>query len=343
MTGIRVAVIAGAMAISVVGACSTATRGAAPDIEGPTIQIEDVALFYRIYDAAGGHPSAEQLQRDYIDAGTEGLRTFARVRNTTGARIWEAIANRPEIYADARRCADVLPRVRRRLDVALHNLHEVYPAANFPPVTIAVGRGRPVGVGSPTTGVQIGLEALCATDFLNPNVEDRFVYVIAHEFAHVQQAPELADGETPTVLEASLMEGAAEFIGEITAGSVAYSHLGAVTAGRELEIETAFAEAIESTDLSAWLYNTTADAPGDLGYWVGYRIVRSYYEHAADKRRAVREILQMTDARAFLVASRWRPGIEFDYAWRPMSSWPSPPMISSCVIAPSAISASLST
>ena len=30
------------------------------------IHTEDVELFYKIYDAAGGHPTAEQLQRDYL-------------------------------------------------------------------------------------------------------------------------------------------------------------------------------------------------------------------------------------------------------------------------------------
>ena len=31
---------------------------------GPVIRIEDVARFYKVYDAAGAHPTAEQLQRD---------------------------------------------------------------------------------------------------------------------------------------------------------------------------------------------------------------------------------------------------------------------------------------
>jgi hypothetical protein len=43
---------------------------------------------------------------------------------------------------------------------------------------------------------------------------------------------------------------------------------------------------------------------------VGYRIVKSYYEHAANKRQAFREILQMSDAKAFLAKSGWYPGME---------------------------------
>lgn len=278
---------------------------------GPNIEIDDVYRFYKIYEAAGGRPTAEVLQHDYLDNGSPGLRIFAERRRITGERIAQAIAARPEIYANAKRCVETLPRVRQRLAAALRELARLYPEAQFPAVTIAIGRGKPVGIGSPTTGVQIGLEALCATDFLNPNLEDRFVYVIAHEFVHAQQAQSLVDSETLTVLEASLVEGVAEFVTELISGDVAYSHLKAVVAGREKEIETDFLTDLDKKDLSDWLYNGTAEKPGDLGYWVGYRIAKAYYLNAADKRVAIREIVQMTDANTFLAASGWRPGIEF--------------------------------
>jgi hypothetical protein len=283
-----------------------AAHAAAPE---PVVQIADVELFYRVYDAAGGHPSAEAVQRDYLDAGSDGLRTFARVRRTTAERIAEAIATRPEIYEKGRKCAGVLPATRKRLQKAMANLAGIYDDAKFPIVTVAIGRGRPVAVGSPTTAIQIGLEALCATDFLHSDLEDRFVYVIAHEFAHAQQAPMWAEREEFTVLERSLVEGAAEFLCELMAGNVAYAHLRAKVAGREKEIESAFAAEVDSKDLSNWLDNTGRHADPDLGYWVGYRIVRAYYEKATDKKQAIRDILEMTDAHAFLGASGWRPGM----------------------------------
>jgi hypothetical protein len=293
-------------------AISTATRNAASTAwdpnAGPTIHIEDVPRFYKVYDAAGGHPTAEQLQHDYIDSGSDGLHQFATRRNITGARIAETLRKRPDIYEDARRCMLVLPRVRERLEGALRKLRQLFPDAKFPPVTIAVGRGKPVGVGSPASGVMIGLEALCATNWMNPDVEDRFVHVIAHEYAHVQQVQALVDDEHPTVLEGSLIEGAADFTGELISGGLAYS-FGASTKGSEKEIETAFIADEDKTDLSNWLYNSTPEKQRDLGYWVGYRIVKSYYQHAADKCQAFREILEMDDPKAFLARSGWYPGI----------------------------------
>jgi hypothetical protein len=297
---------------SIIALACVAISAAAPtgSVAGqPTIHVEDVERFYAVYDAAGGHPTADQLQHDYLDPGSDGLHVFAQLRNISGARIADTLAKHPEVYSDARRCMDVLPHARTRLKVALRNLTRLYPEAKLPPVTIAVGRGKPVGVGSSVSGVQIGLEALCATNWLNPNIEDRFVHVIAHEYAHVQQVPALVDDEHGTVLEGSLIEGAAELVGELTSGEVAYAEFGASTRGRELEIETAFVPDENQTDQSRWLNNGTPDKPGDLGYWVGYRIVKSYYQHAADRRQAVREILQMSDPPAFLKKSRWYPGI----------------------------------
>jgi hypothetical protein len=302
------------IAVGLFGALACAAiSGAAlgSPVSGVEIQTEDVARFYQVYDAAGGHPTAEQLQRDYLDRGTAGLHHLIKARNVTAERIAQAIASRPELYTDARTCMAALPRVRERLDRAFRKLVALYPEAQKPPVTIGVGRGRPVAISGPGDGVQIGLEAMCSPvgRFLNPNVDDRFVYVIAHEYIHSQQDPRLANDAQPTVLERSLLEGAAEFMGEMISGDVGYGAFRASTKGREKEIETRFTADLDKTDLSDWLDNTTPEKLGDLGYFVGYRIVKSYYQHAPDKRRAIREIIRMDDPHAFMARSGWYPGM----------------------------------
>lgn len=302
-TGLRVTI--GAVACTAIGASA---HSASAQSVAPEIHTEDVDRFYKIYDAAGGHPTADQLQRDYIDAGSEGLHNLAKLRNVTGVRIADTLSKHPEVYSSARRCLTVLPRVRERVDAALRALVRLYPQARTPPVTIAVGRGKPVGVGSPVTGLQIGLEALCGAEWMNPNVEDRFVHVIAHEYAHVQQVAALVDDEHPTVLERSLIEGAAEFVAELTSGKTGYSHFAALTKGREKQIETAFVADVDQTELSRWVDNSTMEKGNDLGYWVGYRIVKAYYRRAPDKQQALREILELTDPKAFLAKSGWQPG-----------------------------------
>ena len=276
----------------------------------PDIHTEDVSLFYKVYDAAGGRPTVEQLQNDYLNSGTEGLRTFARLRNTTAERIVEAIAKQPQLYAAARRGAAVLPAVKTRLKLALSKLQGIYPAARFPAITIAIGRGKPVAIGSPVSGVQVGLEALCGIKYYDKNLADRFVHVIAHEYVHVQQPQEMVDDPNPTVLEGSLVEGAADFIGEFISGGLSNIQLAVITHGHETEIEKAFVTDEDKRELTSWLYNGTLDKSGDMGYWVGYRIVKSYYQHATDKQVAIREIIEMKDPKVFLAKSGWYPGIK---------------------------------
>ena len=42
---------------------------------------------------------------------------------------------------------------------------------------------------------------------------------------------------------------------------------------------------------------------------VSYRIVKAYYQRAADKQQALRKILELADLHAFLAKSGWRPGM----------------------------------
>jgi uncharacterized protein YjaZ len=287
---------------------------AAQPAAGPEIRTSDVERFYALYDSTGGKPSAEQLQ-SYIDGGTEGFRAFTNMRNTTGERIAQAIEKQPEIYVKARQCAKVLPAVKSRLASALAQLKQIYPEAVLSPVTLGVGRGKPVGTAD-RNGVMIGQESLCAVaDFMNPDVEDRFVYVIAHEYAHVQQSQFREEDLEGNVLINTLLEGGAEFIGELISGSVSYKHLPPAVIGREKEFETAFLADLDKPAMgSAWLYNHpgTTDHPADLGYWIGYRITKAYYLNARDKRQALRDIIELRDPKAILDRSGWRPGMTFD-------------------------------
>lgn len=291
-----------------------ATASMAQAQERPEIVTSDVTRFYQVYEAAGGHPTADQLDHGYLAEGSPSLHEFAKLRNVTGARIAAEIAAHPEIYVGARRCLSVLPEVKQRLTAAFAKLAALYPEAKFPPVTIVVGRGKPVGITNPS-GVTMGLEALCAADFMDPDVADRFVHTIAHEYGHIQQ-PEALQALNPgdpgaTVLRMSLMEGTGEFIAELISGGVAEYRHKAWTKEKKLEIETRFVRDEDKTDLSAWMYNGpgTPDKPGDLGYWVGYRIVKAYYARARDKHQALRDIFELKDPKRLVAESGWKPGV----------------------------------
>jgi hypothetical protein len=242
---------------------------------GPQILTQDVDLFYRVYDATAGHPSESQLQHDYIDAGSDGLHQFAKVRSLSGETLANALTKHPEVYSDAKRCVVALDGVRRRVTIALRRVGEVYPEAKYPPVTILIGRNNTGGATS-AAGVLIGLETLCRANWMELNFEDRLVHLIAHEYVHVQQPAADADDPNTTVLFSSELEGGAEFIAELTCGSVSNTQLRIWTRGREKEIETAFVADENKTDKSDWLYNGPRDFSEARRSWLLGRL--SYRE-----------------------------------------------------------------
>jgi len=291
-------------------AITTAVQAQPP--RGPEILTSDVARFYALYDATSGNPTVEQLERDYLAKATPSLIAFARLRRVTAQSIADRIKKDPAIYEKAKACMAVLPDVSARLTASFSTFADLYPQARFPPVAIVVGRGKPVGTAD-RDGLYIGLEALCAADFMNPDLEDRFVHVIAHEYGHIQQpGSQFEEGDpSVTVLRVSLLEGVAELIAELTSGNVGNPGLTRWTHGREAEIETAFVRDMDSTDLSKWAYNYRpgSDEPYDMGYWVGYRIAKAYYLRSDDRKAALKQLIELEDPKAILKASGWTPGM----------------------------------
>src|SRR3546814_3784250 len=89
---------------------ASATRSAAT--AGAIVHTEEVDLFYRIYDAADGHPTAEPLQHDYLDQRSDGLQEMAPVRNVRGQRTAGMLATNPSPYTGAERWIALLPPAR---------------------------------------------------------------------------------------------------------------------------------------------------------------------------------------------------------------------------------------
>jgi hypothetical protein len=288
------------------GVVSRAWAGA-PQVE---VRTSDVDLFYRIYDAAHGAPTGLDLQRDYIDGGSDGVRQFVPYRIKSGADLAEKIAKNRDLYDHARDCMSVLPAVKARLASAFQKLADIDPDATFPPVTILIGRNNSGGT-TGKSGVLIGLEVVCRSSWLQPDLSDRLFHLITHEYGHVEQFPHGGEDATPdTVLKQSLVEGGAELVGELISGQVSNVHLQSWTKGRVREIDDQFLADQDAKDLSRWLYNGpgTPEKPGDLGYWVGYSIAKAYYLKAADKRVALKTLLELKDPKAILAESGWSPG-----------------------------------
>lgn len=277
----------------------------------PEVRIDDVQRFYQLYDRTHGKPTVEQLQSAYLDKGSTGLRQFVQSRIGNAGKLAAAMAKSPRVYSAAKECAKTLPAVRQRLSDVLPRLATLYPPATFPPVTVVIGRNNTGGT-TTASGVIIGLETICRANWMNPDITVRLVHLIAHEYIHVQQPAAQADPPPgASLLFQSLVEGGAEFVGELISGQVANVQLQRWTRGHECGIERRFQAQADGADTSSWLYNGagTSDKPGDLGYWVGYRIAKAYYAQAHDKRQAIADIISIDNGTAdvFLRKSGWKP------------------------------------
>lgn len=263
----------------------------------------DVTRFYQVYDAAKGRPGAAELQRGYLDGGSPGVQGFIPHRIVSADNLASRIARQPAIYEKARGCLPALATLQQRVPALIDRLKGLYPKTRQPQVSIVIGAGNSGGTVAPD-GVIIGLEVACQDRAGSPlSLDERLVALVAHELVHTQQRG-FADG---SLLAASLNEGIGEFVGELLSGHLHNEHLRSWTEGRQAVLDARFRAAMHKRDLSDWIYNGTGtpDAPGDLGYWQGYRIAKAYYERSADKAAAIARLLEETDAQALLRDSGW--------------------------------------
>lgn len=129
-------------------------------------------------------------------------------------------------------------------------------------------------------------------------------HIVAHEIIHTQQPPLTG---RKTLLAATRQEGGADFLSELISGRHIINPAYAYGDAHRAALWAAFAKAMDSTNTSGWLFQgekTPPGVPADLGYWMGYRITKAYYDRATDKAAAVRAILHASDdPHAFLTAS----------------------------------------
>jgi hypothetical protein len=320
ITGGRTRVTA---ALAVLVACSDPTGPGAvyEDPAAAPLITTDLVNFWDAFDNGGREGSAEAFQGRYIDRASPGLREFIASRRVTAQSLAQMVRAYPRYFGDIRQrvlafATNSPLQLRLRDDYARYR--QLYPATVFVPATFVIGRFTTAGT-TTGAGIIIGTEFFgggegTPTDELAPFQRDNALpldslpVVFAHEQVHILQARarRLVVKSGKTLLEQSLLEGSADFIGELVSGGNINRRLFTFAIPREAALWQEFREEMQGTSVGRWLYNqgqATPERPGDLGYFIGYRIAESYYARAADKTQAVRQIIEVADAPAFLAQS----------------------------------------
>ena len=111
--------------------------------------------------------------------------------------------------------------------------------------------------------------------------------------------------KNPTLLQQSIIEGSADFIGELISGENLNKDANDYGNRNEERLCKEFVMRMDSSNYIDWMYGVSGkdDRPNDLGYWMGYKITEQYFKKSADKKQAIREILDIKDYKEFLQKS----------------------------------------
>jgi uncharacterized protein YjaZ len=129
---------------------------------------------------------------------------------------------------------------------------------------------------------------------------------VSHELIHFQQRY-----PSGPLLEHAFMEGSADFIGELISGRQINNEAHRYGIAHEAELWREFSTHFDNKDYFPWMYGRPTDGkPNDLGYFIGYRIAQAYYNKAADKTQAIRDIITARGGhvRELLAMSGYAPG-----------------------------------
>lgn len=297
-------------------------RNTDPDVA--RLVVEDLQRFWRAYDTAAQArtPAARAgiYQRDYLEAGSAGLKAFTTLRIGDGRQLAATIDRHPRYYAALREQTGAVAAHEADIRAAFRKLASLHPGAVFPDVYLLVGRMNSGGTLT-DAGLLIGLEMYGRTA-ATPTEElgewhlavlrdmHGLPHIVAHELVHYQQRYPTV--ETPTLLQMAINEGVADFIAELISGRHINPHVHAWAEPRARQLWREFRQVMHGTDPAGWLYDTTPGEgrPADLGYWMGYRIARAYYEGAPDPAQAVRDMLAIQDFEQFLARSGLAASLE---------------------------------
>lgn len=286
------------------------------------VHVEDVELFWKMYDKLiAVTDSAEQIkliQTEYLDKGSDGLKEFNSVRDGNAVNYFRFIRKAKDRLEKIRPYTLSVLQQKLILDKKLERFKQLYPNFKRGDVYFTIGIGN-------SGGTTQGSHVLIGCEVAASSAPDWAIGLVLHEFVHTQQNQDT----TYNLLSQTIMEGAAEFIMEIVnekniaeGNPRGYIGFGLMN---EKEVWQKFKEVMFASDNDntfGWMYG----APGveiaginkvDMAYYMGYRICKSYYDNAADKAKAISDIIDLKydreAARLFILKSGYVPKEDTDF------------------------------
>lgn len=284
---------------------------------------DDIDRFWTAFDSVRNiHEKDKQVEVMkvlYTDKGTDGLQLFMKLRKFDANKLVESINKYPKFWASIRGNTFTIKQKMPLIEKHIRDLKLIYPEMRPAKIYFTVTAiraagtvqdsvvliGSEIAMGNKTTDVSEFTDKRLA-NFFNSQDSDNIIPVVIHEYVHTQQKT-----ESKILLGQAIYEGACDFVTELTLKTTLQNSYLKYGRLHEKELKQAFKEEMLAENFDNWLYNgNTAKTMGDLGYFMGYTICRSYYRHARNKSKALRDIIHLdysdkTAILAFLEASRY--------------------------------------
>lgn len=284
------------------------------------IVTSDVKNFWAAYDRLSSSTDSVQIiQKYYLDKASPEFQEFLKLRNFTAEEYVESIKKVPSFWKSVRPLTEKIELRKMELIPFFKKIKELYPPFRQPDVCFAIGTIRTGG----TTGeglILIGAEIAASDSTIDKSEFDEgdfmkavlgntgdIMGMVAHETIHTQQP---ADDENESLLKQAISEGGADFLASLLLGkrimnpaTFNYGTKHEESLWKEFYNDVKADKSFGDTD---WFYNYRSNRPADLGYFIGYKISESYYNHSKDKKKAIKDIIEMENPVDFLKKSRYK-------------------------------------
>ena len=266
----------------------------------------DIDNFWIAYDSIQSTKDSlrqiDFIQKLYIDNGTKGLKTFMAVRNYTPTLWVQLIRLYPKFWNSIRPNTLTAKSYAPEIEKSITKSKELYPDLKEAKMYFTVGGLRSGGT-TMNDMVLIGSEIATGnaltdvSEFPNKWLEgvfknqqaDNIVPLNIHEYVHTQQK-----GNPYNLLGQAIKEGACDFITELVIGKLMQNNYIVYGRDHEAELKERFKLEMFTDSYSNWLYNGSNAKPvADLGYFMGYTICKSYYNNTTNKKKAIKEIIEV--------------------------------------------------
>ena len=265
----------------------------------------DLLHFMDAYKALETNKDTIQvLQTLYFERGSNGLKEFINRHQLTPERLKDAMQADPERYALIPDFVSNITEIEALYADLMKRYHQVLPNTIFAPTYLLVGANRGIGQAS-----QVG-QLITITRVVDDR--NKMQKLMTHELTHFQQAMAMGGQKYISLYAAPnnmlgmcLREGGAEFFTSLVLGDITQDKALEYIDKDEIQLKEQFLTDLETQRKEFWLWDSIDQNayPKLLGYAMGYKICKNFYENSADKSTALQDILKMEDAEDFLKSS----------------------------------------